>query len=129
MLSWGEFNSCIKIMTHACKGKRLSGVYGFPRGGLCLAVAMSHSLDIPFLEAMKPACLVVDDVYETGKTLNQALEIPNTTTFVWFSKVQPQWWNAIEISHPDEWLVFPWENRDRAQEERKTYQLSRRESK
>ena len=127
MLSWAEFNSCIQSMTKACTDKHFPGVYGFPRGGLCLAVAMSHSLDIPFLETMMPGCLVVDDVYETGKTLNQALEVPNTTPFVWYSKVQPQWWNAIELSQPDEWLVFPWENKGRAEKDMKSYQLSKSE--
>ena len=116
-------------MTSSCKHKQFSGVYGFPRGGLCLAVAMSHSLNIPFLEQLKAGCLVVDDVYETGKTLNQVLEVPDTTTFVWHSKVTPQWWNAVEVSHPHEWLVFPWETRDRSKADLKAYQISREESK
>ena len=128
ILSWNEFNSCIKLITHACKDNDFSGVYGFPRGGLCLAVALSHSMNIPLLEGIRPGCLVVDDVYETGKTLNEVLEIPNTTTFVWHSKVQPQWWNAVETSQPNDWLVFPWENKARAEEDRKAYQSSRNRS-
>ena len=129
ILSWDEFNSCIKCITTACKHKQFSGVYGFPRGGLCLAVAMSHSLNIPFLEDLKTGCLVVDDVYETGKTLNKVLEIPDTTTFVWHSKVTPKWWNAVEISHPDDWLVFPWENIERSKADMKAYRISRSEPK
>ena len=128
ILSWNEFNSCIKLITDACKDKQFYGVYGFPRGGLCLAVALSHSMNIPLLEEIKPGCLVVDDVYETGKTLTKVLEVPNTTTFVWYSKVQPQWWNAIKTSQPNEWLVFPWENRARAEEDIKAYQSSRNRS-
>ncbi len=128
ILSWNEFNSCAKLITDACQDKQFYGMYGFPRGGLCLAVALSHSINIPLLEEIKPGCLVVDDIYETGKTLNQLLVVPNTTTFVWYSKVQPQWWNAIEITHPDEWLVFPWENRARAEEDMKAYQNSRNRS-
>ena len=125
-LKWSEFNSCIKSISNSCINNQFSGVYGFPRGGLCLAVALSHSMNIPLLEKMKPDCLVVDDVYETGKTLNQVLRFPNITTFVWYSKVQPKWWNAVEISHPDEWLVFPWENKKQAKEDMKAYQISRR---
>ena len=125
ILNWEDFNSSINSITNKCKDKRFSGVYGFPRGGLCLAVALSHSLNIPYLDELKSGCLVVDDIYETGRTLNQVIEIPDTTTFVWHSKVMPQWWNAVEISHPDEWLVFPWENKERVEEERKAYQNSR----
>ena len=128
LLGWGEFNSCVNSITNECKGNQFSGVYGFPRGGLCLAVALSHALNIPLLEEIRPGCLVVDDVYETGKTLNKVLEVPNTTTFVWYSKVQPQWWNAIHTSQPNEWLVFPWENRARAEEDMNTYQISRSRS-
>ncbi len=85
-------------------------------------------MNIPLLEAIRPGSLVVDDVYETGQTLSQVLAVPNITTFVWYSKVEPQWWNAIEIAEPDEWLVFPWENRDRAEEDMKAYQNSRNQS-
>ena len=78
---------------------------------------------------MRPGCLVVDDVYETGTTLNPVLDVPDITTFVWYSKVHPQWCNAIQRSHPDEWLLFPWENRGHAEEDMKAYQLSRSQSK
>ncbi len=125
ILKWEEFNSCINSMSSSCKGTQFTGVYGVPRGGLCLAVALSHSLNLPLLKEIKRGCLVVDDVYETGKTLSQLINAREITTFVWFSKVEPIWWKAIEISNPDEWLVFPWENRDRAENDMKTYQLSR----
>ena len=77
---------------------------------------------------MKDGCLVVDDVYETGKTLNQILEVPDITTFVWHSKVTPQWWKAVEVSHSDEWLVFPWENQARSEADMKAYQISKNEA-
>ena len=128
ILSWKDFDSCINSITSACKDKQYAGVYGFPRGGLCLAVALSHSLNIPYLNELKPGCLVVDDVYETGKTLNKVLDLPDTTSFVWYSKVKPKWWNAIEVSNHDEWLVFPWENSSNAEKDMKAYQVSRNQS-
>ncbi len=125
ILSWEEFNSCINKITIECKDKQFSGVYGFPRGGLCLAVALSHSLNIPYLNKLTPGCLVVDDIYETGKTLNTVLGVPDITTFVWYSKVTPKWWNTIELTNTDEWLVFPWENKENAKEDMKLYLVSR----
>ena len=100
-------------------------MYGFPRGGLCLAVALSHSLNIPFLDDPKAGSLVVDDVYETGKTLSQVASIKNITTFVWFSKVEPQWWEAIQVVDPKEWLIFPWENHKLAEKDKRIYEYSR----
>ena len=69
ILSWDDFNYCIHAITRACKGKQFSGVYGFPRGGLCLAVAMSHALNIDYLQELKPGCLAIDDVYEKIKNI------------------------------------------------------------
>ena len=125
ILNWNEFNSCINSITNSCRGNQFSGVYGFPRGGLCLAVALSHSMNITFLDELRPGCLVVDDVYETGKTMSKVLDIPNTTTFVWYSKAKPKWWNSIKRASPNDWLVFPWENIDRAQEDMRAYRISR----
>ena len=124
-LTWIEFDECIFSIYKQSKNKKFEGIYGFPRGGLCIAVALSHSLDIPLLKEIKSGCLVVDDVYETGKTLNQVLTIPDTTTFVWFSKKTPEWWNAVEIVSSDEWIVFPWERKDRSDEDMRGYQVSR----
>ncbi len=125
LLSWDEFNHCVKTITDLCVKKDFSGVYGFPRGGLCLAVAISHSLRIPLLNKPQPNSLVVDDVYETGQTLKQVKDIPGVTAFVWLSKVEVKWWKAIEICDAEEWLVFPWENPAFAEQEKMLFNLTR----
>mgnify|MGYP001174460278 CR=1 FL=1 len=125
IISWEEFDLCVKKIVYSCSTESFCGVYGFPRGGLCLAVALSHSLKIPLLQTPTTGSLVVDDVYETGKTLNQVAQLPGITTFVWFSKTQPIWWNAVDIVNSEEWLVLPWENRACAEEDKNAYQLSR----
>ena len=38
-LKWIDFDECIYSISMRCKNKKFEGVYGFPRGGLCLAVA------------------------------------------------------------------------------------------
>ena len=90
-----------------------------------MAVAISHSLRIPFLNNPQPMSLVVDDVYETGLTLNQVREVPDVTAFVWLSKAEAEWWNAVEICDAEEWLVFPWENPCFAEQEKNFFQLTR----
>ena len=123
-LGWDEFNECISFISTSCANKSLSGVYGFPRGGLCLAVALSHSLGITLLEAPQPDCLVVDDIYETGLTLQKVRSIPGVSSFVWLSKVEPDWWNSVEIVEPNEWFVFPWENKELAHLDQDLYYMS-----
>ncbi len=124
-LSWDDFDSCLSQITLACRGKQFSGVYGFPRGGLCMSVAISHLLTIPFLNEPIPNSLIVDDVYDTGFTLNKIKNLSGITVFVWFSKVEPVWWNAVEVCDPSEWLVFPWENPLLAVKEEQSFQLRR----
>ncbi len=125
VLTWDEFNKCVAFMTNDSLNKKFSGVFGFPRGGLCLAVALSHTLSLPLLYKPKPNALIVDDIYDTGKTLNIVKNIPGITTFVWLSRVEPVWWNTVELITSDEWIVFPWEDTSKADKDRTSYLLSR----
>ena len=125
ILTWREFDCCVKAISNLYLDVDFSGVYGFPRGGLCLAVATSHALSIPLLDTPQENSLVLDDIYETGFTLNTIKNLDNFTAFVWVSKVEPDWWQAFEIVDSKEWIVFPWENRKSAAEEMVIYRESR----
>ncbi|WP_269622702.1 phosphoribosyltransferase [Prochlorococcus marinus] len=125
LLTWNDFDACVLNITHSCRHKKFRGVYGFPRGGLCLAVAVSHSMRIPFLYEPMPDSLVVDDIYETGATLNKVRELPGISTFVWISKVVPDWWNAVEVNDSKDWIVFPWEDHQFAEQDERSYLMMR----
>ena len=109
--TWNEFDKSVEYISDRCKFRDFSGVYGIPRGGLCLSVALSHKLNIKHLKHPLKNSLIVDDVYETGHTLNSLKNIENAMFFVLFSKVKPIWWNTIHRSVEREWIVFPWENK------------------
>lgn len=125
ILSWLEFDNAVQSLTSTFSSTPLSGVYGFPRGGLPLAVALSHSLEIPFLHSIEPGCLVVDDVYETGTTLSQARTTLNTHAAVWVSKAPPSWFTAAVTVPSSEWIVFPWESTSNATADQNAYHASR----
>jgi len=108
--SWSEFDKSVEHIANECKFLNFSGVYGIPRGGLCLAVALSHKLKINLISKPKKNSLIVDDVYETGITLNTFKDIEGAIFFVLFSKSKPTWFNCVFISDKSEWIVFPWEN-------------------
>jgi len=109
-LSWCEFDKSVEYIANKCKFLEFSGVYGIPRGGLCLAVALSHKLKINLISEPIKNSLIVDDIYETGITLKAFKHIEGAMFFVLFSKVSPTWWNSVHISEKNEWIVFPWEN-------------------
>jgi hypoxanthine phosphoribosyltransferase len=124
-LSWAEFEAAVDHIAADCAARPFCGVYGLPRGGLVLAVSLSHRLDLPLLAAPRPGCLVVDDVYETGRTLEPFRQLKGAAVVVWISKVEPRWWQAVETTPGPDWLVFPWEDRARAEQEERAYRQSR----
>ena len=108
--TWSEFDNAVEHIASKCKFFNFSGIYGVPRGGLCLAVALSHKLKINLISEPKKNSLIVDDVYETGITLNTFKDIEGAMFYVLFSKTKPKWLNSVFISKKSEWIVFPWEN-------------------
>ena len=119
--TWSEFDIGVEHIANKCKFLNFSGVYGVPRGGLCLAVALSHKLKIDLISEPIKNSLIVDDVYETGFTLNTFKDIEGAMFFVLFSKIEPIWWNTVYVSKKKEWIVFPWENNLNSQSDRNEY--------
>ena len=119
--SWSEFDKSVDHIANKCKFLEFSGIYGIPRGGLCLAVALSHKLKINLISEPIKNALIVDDIYETGYTLNTFKDIEGAMFFVLFSKTNPTWWNTVHKPEKGEWIVFPWENKSNLQSDRNEY--------
>ena len=123
--TWRDFDKSVEHIANKCKFLEFSGIYGVPRGGLCLAVALSHKLKIKLISEPTKNSLIVDDVYETGITLNTFKGIEGAMFFVIFSKIKPSWWNTVHISEKSDWIVFPWENTLNFQSDRNDYIIKR----
>ena len=119
--TWSEFDESVEQIAKQCEFLEFSGIYGVPRGGLCLAVALSHKLKIKLISEPIKNSLIVDDIYETGITLNTFKDIEGAMFFVLFSKIKPTWWNTVNISEKSEWIVFPWENTLNSHNDRNQY--------
>ncbi len=124
--TWQEFDKSVQYIANKCKNLEFDGIYGIPRGGLCLAVALSHKLKVKLISEPINNSLIVDDVYETGFTLNPLRNVEGAMFFVLFSKKEPTWWNAVNISQKKEWIIFPWENIDNTLYDKKKYIENRR---
>ena len=123
--TWSDFDKSVLHIANKCKSLEFSGIYGVPRGGLCLAVALSHQLKVNLISKPKIKSLIVDDVYETGITLSTFKNIEGAKFFVLFSKRNPTWWNSVHISKKNEWIVFPWENTLESKRDRNDYNKKR----
>jgi hypoxanthine phosphoribosyltransferase len=124
-LSWPDFDQAVERIAQLVGDRGLNGIHGIPRGGLVLAVALSHRLELPLLPEPQPGCLVVDDVFETGRTLAPHRQLAGAELVVWISKAEPLWWRAVEVSPSPEWIVFPWENAARATADERRYRAER----
>lgn len=88
-----------------------SGVYGFPRGGLVLAVKLSHILKLPLLMAPSPGCIVCDDISDSGYTLKKYSNCNYyTATLIMREGTQavPEFFGEKVVE--DNWILFPWEH-------------------
>ena len=119
--SWKSFDSAVKRAATTYKDSKLVGVYGIPRGGLCLAVALSHHLDIPLLDLPQDNCLIVDDIYDSGKTLEKYKKYKNCSYFVLISKKFPTWFDSYLTMQNDEWIIFAWEDASKALKDKQEY--------
>ena len=119
--TWSEFDKSVEYIANKCKFFDFNGIYGVPRGGLCLAVALSHKLKINLLSEPIKNSLIVDDIYETGITLNSYKDIEGAMYYVLFSKIKPKWWNTVHMAEKRDWIVFPWENNLNSQSDRNEY--------
>jgi hypoxanthine phosphoribosyltransferase len=120
-LSWDDIDRAVNRIVASINSSEVEfqAVGGLPRGGLIPAVLLSHRLSIPFVAQsnifnIPGNILIVDDICDSGKTLKKFKFEENvyTATLHWkqSSEYQPNYF--WEIAYENEWIVYPWENRD-----------------
>jgi hypoxanthine phosphoribosyltransferase len=120
-LTWNDIDRAINRIIASINSSeiKINAVGGLPRGGLIPAVMLSHRLGIPFVSQANIKnifgnILIVDDISDTGRTLKQFKFEENiyTATLHWkqSSEYQPDYF--WEIAYENEWIVYPWENKD-----------------
>ena len=121
-ISWNLVDECVTDIADYLRqtNVKYEGVYGIPRGGVVLAVMLSHKLDIPYLGNLDnmydKKFIIIDDIADTGKTLNnyKKLDVCKNTCYVTIheheqSIVKPDY--AV-IDKDDKWIVYPLEDEE-----------------
>jgi len=116
LFTWEEFDKAVHRLSLDLSGyqhSKFDKIYGIPRGGLILAVALSHELEKPLtLELPKNTdrVLVVDDISDTGTTLGKirpklsaTIHVVRDTTFM------PNF--HVLVKNPGDWIIYPWERK------------------
>ena len=119
-VSWDLIDEAVTdIAFHLKETKKdFKGVYGIPRGGVILAVMLSHKLDLPYLENPFDCefddFVVIDDIADTGETLKFYEETFKKSYIVTVheheqSIVKPDF---SVLPKGNKWIVYPWETED-----------------
>jgi len=126
--TWKQFDDDVKKILKFIKRKKIKvkWIYGIPKGGLVLGVALANHLKVPlFTQRMSlfkcvrmfykkeelKHILVVDDVSDTGGTMLDIPDIIQHYTVTLHKKKRTQftpdfWCREIE---QDTWIIYPWE--------------------
>lgn len=120
-VSWELIDDCVTDIAFHLKdtNKDFKGVYGIPRGGVILAVMLSHKLDLPYIENfnyVNSNILIIDDIADTGETLKKYKKHPlSEKSYIVTihehkqSIIKPDY---SVINKRDKWIVYPWETED-----------------
>lgn len=129
-LSWAAFDAAVDAMAEMVKDRapRARSIRGVPRGGLPLAVALSHRTGLPLATPEDvEGVVVVDDVVETGRTFREWGAAADLF-LCWISKT-PEVPAQFVIRLPaDVWIIFPWEDAKAAVVDAEWYYQSREAS-
>lgn len=118
-LDWNKYQECINLLIKKIKasGKVYDGIYGISRGGMCIAISLSHALNIPITLYPHKATLIVNDISDTGKTLlsHKDRDILTIYSSAW-TEVVPEFFvfTKREKTH---WIVFPYEVDEQGKEQ------------
>lgn len=117
-LSYNDYYGLLVLLLEKIESsslrKNFKYIHGIPRGGLPIAIHLSHHLGLEFVENMSRPIheytLVVDDIADTGITLEKYPLVAATATLFYKkrSSVKPTFY----ILETNKWVVFPWEKTD-----------------
>lgn len=131
---WDEVEAAGKLIASDHIGTGITAVYGRPRGGLVLAVIVSHYMGIPLIDHLPldsdaSSILWVDDIIDSGKTIEEDItKLPELKTAAMYRRAGKHAFGAFTVfeAESDWWLVFPWEDLNKAQQDMETYEASRK---
>jgi len=115
-MSWNRFDNAARKLAKKIQNSKvkISSVYGNPRGGLILAVRLSHLLNVPLITETWKAdvdTLFVDEIIDTGKQMKDFCENFKVAT-IWINPQAsfiPDFY--VLLKPHNSWIVFPWERK------------------
>lgn len=110
-LTWDAFQSQAKTLASYIQKNFTDygwGFYGIPTGGCFVAMELAKHIKAPLLEAPTPKCIVVDDLVDSGKTMDRFKDYRRVALFRKPHSPKPSE-TAFTTAEVDGWIKFPWE--------------------
>ena len=116
-VSWNVIDEAVTDIAFNIKNtnKDFKGIYGIPRGGLILAVMLSHKLDLPLImskDELDENSIIIDDIADTGRTLWDFLEYQSYVVTIHKHEKSIFKPDYSVLDKGDKWIVYPWETED-----------------
>lgn len=114
IMNWESFSTAAEFLLPKINKKQFTCIYGQPRGGLILAVILSHKLGLPLSLTPYPSMLWCDDIVDSGNTyLKMKQKFPKAIyCSLLAKKFQNEVLHAFDYSDKNEWIIFPWETKE-----------------
>lgn len=115
-VSWSEIDRGCDVLARRIANNSdfdIRSVAGIPRGGLVVAVIVSHRLGLPYTTSASKSILL-DDIVDSGKIMSKWVKVFNykITGALYYkesSTFKPNFY--YKIIPENVWLVFPWGER------------------
>jgi hypoxanthine phosphoribosyltransferase len=130
-LSWDQFDIAVMVLASRLRAMinphhAIPGIYGEPRGGMTLAVALSHRLRLPLLMEPWSGMIWVDDIIDSGETVDKVIVQSQPIAccaWIWDVRAMRRVEGRthaptclmVDVKATREWYVFPWEDHAQAQ--------------
>lgn len=126
--TWKQFESDCGKLADIIKqsSRKIDSLYGIPRGGLVLAVRLSHKLGLPLIihhANIGENTLIVDDIADTGDTMVEFLGRKKYLTATLFYNSSSKYTPAYFCRKKVGWVVFPWEEEKTSKYDKTTKKL------
>jgi len=122
IITYPEYGELVDELVDLVKTTKFDCIYGIPRGGLPIAVHLSHHTNkslidyelVPWDFYIDKKLLIVDDIIDTGLSLDSILQlfrnhVVDVTVATLFKRPSINMKDHIFVEESSEWIVFPWE--------------------
>ncbi len=114
IITWAAFQEDCRTLARSFNRSAIDnwhGVYGIPTGGCFVAIELSKVLGIPLLDKPDHNTLIVDDLVDSGATMERYREAYCRATL--YRKPHTPRLEGMSLVHSireiDGWIKFPWE--------------------